>query len=193
MRDLDSVSWIGAPEEVVRIIDPRYLDEARFDFPKYVRNVLAGSQRHGGRFNPRGEFGAIYTTTVDDVAWQEAYNRWRSDGFPGLPQRMGILRILISAGRVADLTGQVGQEEWEIDRETLIAERPTGEQKQACLSVARGVRVICDILRTESARADGENLVLYPDRADSELEFEFYSDREEPTPSEFTVIPEERW
>ena len=193
MRDLDSVSWIGAPEEVVRIIDPRYLDEARFDFPKYVRNVLAGSQRHGGRFNPRGEFGAIYTTSVDDVAWQEAYNRWRTEGFKGLPQRMGVLRLLIKAGRVADLTGQTGQEEWEIDRETLIAERPTGEQKQACLSVARGVRVICDILRTESARADGENLVLYPDRADSELEFEFYSAREEETPSDFVIIADENW
>lgn len=193
MRDLESVSWIGAPEDVVRIIEPRYLDEARLDFPKYVRNVLAGSQRRGGRFTPRGEFGAIYTSSIDNVAWPEAFNRWRSEGFPGLPQRMGILGILIQAGRVADLTGQHAQEEWEIDRETLIAEKPTADQKQACLKIARGVRVICDILRTESARADGENLVLYPDRAESELEFGFYSGREEQTPSEFTTVAGETW
>ena len=193
MRELESVSWIGAPEEVVRIIDPRYLDEARFDFVTYIRNVLTGSQRQGGRFNPRTEFGAIYTSSIDDVAWREAYTRWRNEGLQSLPESMGILRILINGGRVADLTGQIGQEEWEIDRETLIAEKPTADQKQACLKVARGVRVVCDILKTDSARANGVNFVLYPDRPDSELQFGFYSSREERTPSDYTTAAEETW
>jgi len=50
------VTFVGAPIEVVRTTDTKYLDQARSDFVDYVHKTLAASQANGGRYNPPGEF-----------------------------------------------------------------------------------------------------------------------------------------
>jgi hypothetical protein len=75
------LTWVGRPLEVVRILDSVYLDQARNDFLGYVRGTLAVSQSLGGRFNPPGEFGALYTAGDEATAWEEVAARYRRQGF----------------------------------------------------------------------------------------------------------------
>jgi hypothetical protein len=92
--------------EVVRISDPVYVDQAAHDFAGYVTKTLSASQRHGGRYNRPGEFGALYTASDFDTALAEITSRYAREGVPGLPEMMGLIRILIRGGRYVDLSDQ---------------------------------------------------------------------------------------
>lgn len=169
----DGLSFVGRPESLYRTTSALYADQARLDWNAYVCATLAGSQRAGGRFNPKGEFGALYTSEDEATAWAEAAARYRREGVLGLPQSMHLIRIVVEAGRFADLTEESVRSDFQIDRESLEAEDPTEGQKEACLKVARAVRAVADFLASPSARGAGSNVPLYPDRTDSELRTSF--------------------
>jgi len=98
------LTWVGRPMEVVRVLESVYFDQAQHDFDKYVHRTLAASQAAGGRFNPPGEFGALYTASDTDTAWEEVAARFRRQGVSALPPEMGLLGLLITVGRYANLS-----------------------------------------------------------------------------------------
>jgi RES domain-containing protein len=178
------LTWVGRPLEVVRILDSVYLDQARNDFLGYVRGTLAVSQSLGGRFNPPGEFGALYTAGDEATAWEEVAARYRRQGFRNLPADMGLIGILITVGRFADLADDPTRRLWEISETALSSSDPSPEERDSCWAVSRAVRAVADFLQSPSARADGINIPLYPDRENGDLrmEMQFAVRREVPAP-----------
>lgn len=76
--------------ELIRALDPVYLDQARASLAAYVATTLRYSQLAGGRYNPPGEFGALYTSDDETTAWEELAARFRREGIPALPSDMGL-------------------------------------------------------------------------------------------------------
>ena len=184
---------VGAPLELFRVIHESRLDEARFDFPGYVSNTLAASQAFGGRFNPPGEFGALYSALDEDTAWSEVASRFSREGIEGLPPDMGVLKISVLAGTYADLTSDAAARAWAITREQLTADDPTAAKRKACWALGRAVRAVADALLGPSARTAGANMPLFPDRAPSTLEIDLRSARSRSVPRRFAQRPREEW
>ena len=169
----DGLTFVGSPETLYRTTTERYADQARLGWEAYVRATVAGSERTGGRFNPRGEFGALYTSDDEATAWEEAAARYRRDGVSGLPESMHLVQITLESGRYADFLTDSVQEDFGVSREDLVSENPSEDQKAACLRAARAVRAFGDFLVSPSARGVGSNVPLYPDRTDSGLRMSF--------------------
>jgi RES domain-containing protein len=187
------VTFLGYAVEVVRTTDRRYLDQARADFAGYVRQTLAANQAFGGRYNPPGEFGALYTASDEDTAWAEIAARFRREGIPGLPPEMGLLRILIQDGRYVDLTDADIRRAWDIDPAVLEAGAPTEQQRAACHAIGRAVRAVADFLLAPSARDDGANVPLYPDREGGGLVIDLSSASGARPPAHLAQVSHEPW
>lgn len=99
---VQGLTWVGRPLELVRALDAVYLDQARVNFDAYVFTTLRYSQAAGGRYNPPGEFGALYTSDDEATAWEEIAARFRRQGIAALPSDMGILGVLVPVGRYVD-------------------------------------------------------------------------------------------
>lgn len=187
------VTFVGAPIEVVRTTDTKYLDQARSDFVDYVHKTLAASQANGGRYNPPGEFGALYSASDEDTAWEEIAARYRREGITGLPPAMGLLRIIVGEGQYVDLTDSDTRELWDVDQNALSVAAPTPGERDACHEVGRRVRVIADFLQAPSARATGANVPLFPDREGSTLRYALAAARETRPPDHFLQTSRETW
>ena len=191
--EVEGLTWVGRPLELVLALDSVYLDQARANLPAYVATTLRYSQLVGGKYNPPGEFGALYTSDDEETAWEELAARFRREGIRELPPDMGLLGILVPVGRYADLTDDATQAAWEIDAGALTAESPTEAERNACWAVARAVRVVADFLQAPSARADGMNVPLFPDREQSELRLELQFTRRSIVPEHLRQRPRESW
>lgn len=189
----DGLTWVGAPVELFRAVEGVYLDQARHDFPTYLQRTLAASQRFGGRFNAPGEFGALYTAADEDTAWAEVASRFRREGVDGLPPDMGLLRLLVRAGRYADVTTEDGCRAWEVTPAALTADEPDDAQRDACWRLARAVRAVADALLTSSARTGGDTMPLFPDRHDSGLTLELLAAQARAVPERYAQRPGESW
>src|SRR5215203_114573 len=151
------LTFVGAPMEVVRTTDTKYLDQARSQLPDYVAKTLAANMVYGGRYDPPGVFGAIYCASDEDTAWDEIAARCRREGIPGIPPVMGLLRLLIKDGQYADLTDDDTVALWEFESESLVADDPTDAQKAHCHHAGMSVRPVADLLLAPSARGGGQN------------------------------------
>jgi RES domain-containing protein len=189
----DGLSFVGRPETVYRITTPVYADQARLDWTAYVSATLAGSQRAGGRFNPKGEFGALYTSDDEATAWEETAARFAREGVSGLPDNMRLLQITIEAGRYADLWKESVQKDFEITLDALVSKVPTEEQNEACLRLARAVRALADFLTSPSARGPGSNVALYPDSEGSGLRLSFAGAAARRVPAHLVQRAAEAW
>ncbi|HEX5831613.1 MAG TPA: RES family NAD+ phosphorylase [Gemmatimonadaceae bacterium] len=187
------LTWVGRPLDLVRALDPVYLDQARADWPSYVATTLRFSQLAGGRYNPPGEFGALYTTNDDATAWEELAGRFRREGIPALPPEMGMLGILVTVGRYADLTDAATRTLWDADTGALAARSPTADERESCWTLARAVRAEGDFLQAPSARADGMNVPLYPDRERGTLRMELRFARRAVVPEHLRQRARESW
>jgi RES domain-containing protein len=187
------ITFIGDPQEVVRTTDGRYLDQARADFGLYVHQTLAANQAFGGRYNPPGEFGALYTASDEDTAWAEIAARFRREGIPGLPPEMGLLRIVIREGRYVDHTDADVQRAWDVDPAVLEASDPTGDQRDACHAIGRAVRAVADFLLAPSAREDGANIPLFVDREGGGLVIDLASASTARPPGHLAQVSREPW
>jgi RES domain-containing protein len=187
------VTWVGFALEVVRISDPVYVDQAAHDFAGYVTKTLSASQRHGGRYNRPGEFGALYTASDFDTALAEITSRYAREGVPGLPEMMGLIRILIRGGRYVDLSESDVQEAWNADARALAASAPTPAEMEHCWEIASAIRAVADFLKAPSAQGDGENVPIFPDREAGELQYQLQSTRHVIVPPRFVQQPSEEW
>lgn len=187
------LTWVGRPLEVVRVLDSVYLDQARNDFPAYVRGTLAVSQSAGGRFNPPGEFGALYTAGDEATAWEEVAARFRRQGVRNLPPDMGVIGILITVGRFADLADEPTRGLWEISEAALTSSDPSPDERDACWALSRAVRAVADFLQSPSARADGVNIPLYADRENGDLRMEMQFAVRREVPADLRQTAQESW
>lgn len=188
-----ALTRVGAPLEVVRIVHGSRLDEARFDFPGYLTSTLAASRAFGGRFNPPGEFGAIYTALDEETAWAEVVSRFGREGIDGLPPDMGVLRIAVRAGSYADLTTAAAWRAWSITRDDLTADDSSNARRDACWRIGRAVRAVADALQVPSARTSGANMPLFPDREHSALEVDLRTARARGVPKRYAQRAREEW
>lgn len=123
--------------------------------------TLAASQSHGGRFNPRGEYGALYLSCDRGTAVAEL--RRRADRLAIelsalLPR--SILTVDLRLGSVLDLTDPDVRAEWGLDEHTLAADDFT-----PCQEVGRAARREgFEAIRYPSATGAGKNLVVFLDR-----------------------------
>lgn len=190
---VDGLTRVGRPLELVRALDPVYLDQARADWAAYVAATLRYCRLAGGRYNPPGEFGALYTADDEATAWEEIAARYRRQGLRALPPEMGLLGVLVVVGCYADLTDSATQAAWEVDVAALVADTPTPAERDACWTVARAVRTVGDFLQAPSARADGMNVPLFPDRERSELRMELQFARRSIVPVHLRQHARESW
>ena len=191
--DEQGLTFVGSPLEVRRAFDRKYLDRAIANFEKYLAGVLSGSMAAGGRYNPPGEFGGFYVASDEPTAWEEIASRYRAEGMPGLPREMGMIGLLILEGRYADFTEDEVVAAWEVDRETLSDPDPSPNQQNTCWELGRAVRAVADFLIAPSARHDGDNLCLYPDRRDGELRYSVQFRRPDTPPPHLRQKPGESW
>lgn len=189
----DRLTWVGRPMELVRVAGSEYLDQARADFSDYVSRTLAASQAVGGRFNPPGEFGALYTASDEATAWEEAAARFRRQGVSGLPPDMGTVRIVVTVGRFAALTEPEVRKAWNVAEAALTADDPTTEEREICWAVARSVRAVGDFLTSPSARASGANVPLFANREGGQLDLDFHAARPGGIPPHLAQVTSESW
>ena len=170
-----------------------HVDEARHDFSAYLRQTLSGSQRQGGRFNPPGEFGALYTSADEETAWFEVAARYEREGIDGLPPDMGVLRLVVHAGRYADVTTEDGCAAWDVSHAALADPDPDARDIESCWVLARAVRAVADAILAPSARADGVNMPLFPDRDEGELALELQAVSDRAVPDRLLQRSNESW
>ncbi len=179
--------------EVVRLTEARYAEQAEYHFPKYLSETLAANQMAGGRYNAAGEFGALYTASDAETAWEEFAHRLRRQGINSVPPSTTLLVLVLTEGLYADLTSPARCELWQTPFESLLAEDPTPEQQTHCHSLGRAVRAVADFLKVPSARAAGINVPLFPDRSESELGLELQAVRRVDPPRHLVQVTTEPW
>jgi hypothetical protein len=108
---------------------------------------------------------------------------------------MGLIIVNVSSGLFADFTSRAIRDRWNVSETALTAEDPTDAEREVCWEIGRAVRAVADFLRSPSARADGQNIPLFPHgRSESELQMTMAGanpDRE--TPAHLRQRPKEDW
>lgn len=136
----------------------------RQTLPKHAEisdRSLAASARTGGRFNPTGEFGALYVSLDPETPLRELRRQVASQGtdlLSALPRT--LFACYVSLQRVLDLRSSRVRGEWGLSEEDLHA-----NSWDACQPVARRARDAgWEAIRFPSATGEGENLAIFVDR-----------------------------
>jgi RES domain-containing protein len=130
---------------------------------QYITDTLAGNLRVGARFNPPGEFGALYMsldpeTPIDELL--RTYARWLDTTRPediGAPRLLLTLDVRLSA--VADLRDGGECLSWGLTPAALIA-----DDWSPCQDAARYIRRHHEALLAPSATGRGTTLAIFADR-----------------------------
>jgi len=143
--------------------------------PAYAnsRDLLSGEgvRRHGGRWNPRGAFAAVYASLAPETALAEALYRFRDYGFSeadALPRVFVALEVRASA--VADLTDGRARQALRVSRRRMRRESWRRLQAAGREAVTQAIgraayeRGLEALLVPSAADRAGTNLVLFPAR-----------------------------
>lgn len=132
--------------------------------PRYAEataRTLAASARAGGRFNPAGEFGALYVSLDPETPLRELRRqaaRDAADLATLLPRTLFALDV--SLHRLLDLTRAEVRDRWDISDGALAS-----DDWSACQAVARRARADgYEAIRFPSASGEGENLAIFMDQ-----------------------------
>lgn len=146
-----------------RFVAELYKDDADSD---------QGALEHGGRYNPRREFGALYLSESPAACRAEMHRR------PGVRVRYWDARITIRVARALDLTDQVTRDTLGIQQEDLVSDDWDFTQ-----DVGRAARRAgFDALIVPSPAGDHHNLVVFKDLLSGGETVE--RERVEPAPQE---------
>lgn len=139
----------------------------------YFRSVSLGYQRefldtqgsfeHGGRYNPVGEFGALYMSDSEELCKVEVQKRIK----PDCADLQTTRKIKASLARVLDLTNPKNLRKLGITKQDLIQERSRGgwalTQDIARAAYKSGYEAIL----APSATSKGNNLVIFDQYVDA--------------------------
>lgn len=117
-----------------------------------------GSQLYGGRYNPKGAFGALYFGQGRDICLAEV--RKATAGRALGP--FVLASVAVDLQRVLDLTDQAVLHRLDLPPEDLVGPDWAPTQELGRLARQAGF----EGLLVPSAAAPGTNLVLFPDRLD---------------------------
>lgn len=136
--------------------------------------TLAASQRAGGRFNPPGEFGALYLACESATAVAELRRRAEGLGIePGDLLPRTLLTVDAKFRQVLDLTEPAVRREWGLEGEVLSA-----DDLSACQEVGSAARRAgYEAIRFPSATGSGTNLAVFLDRLHPGSEIEVVDSR----------------
>lgn len=148
---------------------------ARFDGPcfrhsaaKYAtvdESTLDASRRAGGRFNPSGEFGAVYVALEKDTALAELERQIERTSLPRAAFRPRLmLHLTARFTDLLDLTDPEVREQFDVSAEDLVASDWKRAQEVGRKARRQGYTAI----RFPSATGTGDNLAIFLDRLGSE-------------------------
>jgi RES domain-containing protein len=130
--------------------------------------LIAGSLRDGGRFNPPGEFGALYASIDSATAIAELCRQIVRGAFSVryyFPRV--LLRFDVQLSQVYDLTHPPTMRATGLATRQILPypDDPDDAGHAACQSVARTARARgFEAIRYPSATGTGENLAIFVDR-----------------------------
>lgn len=134
-------------------------------FLKHQNEILStqSSLKRGGRYNPRGEFGALYTGENEAVCRAEASRRIGNDfAAPKI-----ISKLKISLSKVLDLTKPTNLKALNVEKEDLTTDRTKGgwdlTQNIARIAYHGGYEAII----APSATKKGNSLVIFDKHIDA--------------------------
>lgn len=130
---------------------------------KYQDEILstAGSLQHGGRYNPKGEFGVLYLSESVEICTAEVLRMAGDPSFFGQPRVCGTIRVALE--KVLDLTDEQTLKELGIRREELLQD--TGDRERdyrlphQISQLARTAGF--EALKVSSVTSQGNNLVIF--------------------------------
>jgi RES domain-containing protein len=132
--------------------------------PRYAEitdRTLAASARTGGRYNPPGEFGAIYVSLDPDTPLRELRRQALQGGVAVadlLPRTLFAAEARLQS--VVDLACEEGPAKWGLTAADLAS-----DDWRVCQAIARQARAQgCEAIRFRSATGAGENLAVFLDR-----------------------------
>ena len=120
-----------------------------------------GAVRYGGRWNPRGGYGALYTSFSRDALRAEIERQLARAAVPRgafFPRR--VFELEVEVERVAELTDAAERERWGVTLEQITSDDLSVTQALADQLRAEGA----DAVRFPSAAGVGEHLAVYSDR-----------------------------
>lgn len=124
-------------------------------------STLDASRRAGGRFNPSGEFGAVYVALEKDTALAELERRIERTGLPRVAFRPRLmLHLTARLTDLLDLTDPELREQFDVSAEDLIASDWTRAQEVGREARRQGYTAI----RFPSATDRGDNLAIFLDK-----------------------------
>ena len=121
-------------------------------------STLDASRRAGGRFNPRGDFGAVYAALEKDTAVAELERRIERTGLPRAAFRPRLmLHLTVHLTDLLDLTNPEVRRQFGVSEEDLIASDWTRAQDAGQEARRQGYTAI----RFPSATGTGDNLAIF--------------------------------
>jgi RES domain-containing protein len=145
-----------------REIKEKYLDTTHRDFQQYLLNTLVGSERVGNRFNPVGEFGAIYVSLDPHTPFRELYRAYVRTAGTLHPEDIAAQRVLLTVDvllhRVVNLSDADECVKWGITSGDLA------DSWVPCQQLARAIHHSHEAIRYPSATGQGENLAVFYDQ-----------------------------
>ena len=145
-----------------REMKEKYLDTTHKDFQRYLLDTLVGSMRAGNRFNPVGEFGAIYVSLDPETPFRELYRAYRRTADTYHPEDIAAKRVLLtidaSLQRVVNLSESPERDAWGITEADVVG------GWAPCQELARNVLHSHEAIRYPSATGQGENIAVFYDR-----------------------------
>jgi RES domain-containing protein len=135
-----------------RIVPARYQDE--------ILNTT-GSFQHGGRYNPKREFGVLYLSESEEICKAEVLRMIDDPTLLKEPRICGKIQVVLQ--KVLDLTDEQVLEELGIRREELLQD--TGDRERDYRLTRRIARLAraagFEALQVPSVTSRGNNLVIF--------------------------------
>lgn len=126
---------------------------------KHANQLLSvqGSLEHGGRYNPAGEFGALYMSNAKETCKAEAARKARE----GLLVSQVTGKIKVKLTKVLDLTGSKNLQKVDIEKEDLIIEKNEGGW-DLTWAIARWAYLKgYEAILSPSITGQGDNLIIF--------------------------------
>jgi RES domain-containing protein len=128
---------------------------------RYEALDSSGSLKAGGRWNPKGEYGVLYTASDEETAVAELHRLGQRQGLnlDDLAPR-DLVSIRASLSKVLDLTDKKILEEIGISKDEIVS-----NDISVCLEVSRlAHRAGFEAVLAPSATKKGSILVVFPNR-----------------------------
>ncbi|MFH1798230.1 MAG: RES family NAD+ phosphorylase [Candidatus Omnitrophota bacterium] len=127
--------------------------------PKRIDEILStqGSFAYGGRYNPDGEFGALYLGETEELCKRERQKKSKNSLL--VSQIMG--KIKVSCEKILDLTDRETLKKLKIKKEELLCEEKNGGWALTWTIARLAYQLGFEGILSPSITGTGNNLVIF--------------------------------